>query len=143
MDLRRLLAVPDQSALASAALLLLRLACGFAFTRYGSFKIANPFGWMGPDAFAPPPLQALAALAEYGGGFAWILGLFTPVASFAIACTMAVASWTHLAMRGDPFVNLTGGTGADKAVIFGCLALVLMCVGPGRYSLDRRLFGRR
>jgi len=143
MDVRKWFAVPDQSVSASVALLVLRVATGYAFTRYGSFKIANAFGWMGAESWAPPPLQALAALAEYGGGFAWILGLLSPLASFGIACTMAVASFTHLVTRGDPFVSLTGGVAADKAVIFGCVALVLLFAGPGRYSLDRRIFGRR
>jgi putative oxidoreductase len=131
------------SPFADAALLLLRVVAGLAFMIHGWPKIQNPFGWMGPEPFAPAIFQALAALAEFGGGLAWILGLLTPLASLGIACTMAVAVGTHAFMRGDPFVSLTGGSSYELAAIFFCIALLLMAMGPGRFSLDRKLFGIR
>lgn len=143
MDIRRSLSVPGTSGGVSVALLLMRVVSGYAFTQYGMNKIAHPFDWMGPNAFAPPPLQALAAIAEFGGGIAWILGLLSPLASLGIACTMTVAMVSHIYLRGDPFVSLTGGPAYDKAAVYFCVALVLMCAGPGRFSLDRRLFGHR
>ena len=35
-------------------------------------------------AAVPGALQALAAVAEFGGGLCWVLGALTPLASFLI-----------------------------------------------------------
>lgn len=88
---------------------------------------------MGPDAGMSAVLQALAALSEFGGGIAWILGLLTPIASLGIAFTMAVAVARH-ALRHDPFIG-----GYELAAVYLCVALTLLLAGPGRYSLDRAL----
>jgi len=98
---------------------------------------------MGPEGFAPPVFQALAAVSEFGGGLAWILGLVTPLACLGIASTMAVAFSFHTFMRGDPFVSKTGGPSSELAAVYFCIALLLIALGPGRFSLDRRLFGPR
>ncbi len=143
MNLKNLFSVPEQPAFADLALLVTRLVAGLAFMFHGSVKIQNPFGWMGPDGFAPPVFQALAAVSEFGGGLAWILGLLTPLASSGIACTMAVAFSTHAFMRGDPFVSMAGGPAYEPASVYFCFALLLIALGPGRLSLDRWLFGRR
>lgn len=143
MGMRRLFSVPEHSTFSDLALLLIRVVVGLAFMLHGWGKIQNPFGWMGPDAFAPGALQALAALSEFGGGLAWILGLLTPLASLGIACTMAVAFSTHAVLRGDPFVSMTGGPSSELAAVFFCIALLLIATGPGRLSLDRKLFGPR
>ncbi|MCL4235125.1 MAG: DoxX family protein [Deltaproteobacteria bacterium] len=142
MKWKRLFETPEQSAAASGALLLLRVVGGSAFMIHGWNKIQNPFGWMGPDAFAPSLFQALAALSEFGGGLAWILGLFTPLASLGIACTMIVAAWTHAVTRGDPFVG-KGGPSWELAALYFCIAVVFMAAGPGRNSLDHKIFGGR
>src|SRR6266511_1047602 len=73
----------------SLGLLAVRVAAGSAFMFHGWSKIKDPFGWMGDKV--PGVLQAAAAVAEVGGGLAWILGLLTPVFSFLILCTMSVA----------------------------------------------------
>jgi len=138
MSLRRILSVPELPPYGHGALLVLRLVAGIAFMLHGWGKIQNPFGWMGEDAFAPGLFQGLAALSEFGGGLAWALGLLTPVASLGIVPTMVVAVYVHAGMRGDPFVG-----GWELAAVYLCIALVLMTVGPGRYSLDRKLFGAR
>jgi putative oxidoreductase len=97
---------------------------------------------MGPEAFALGIFQALAALSEFGGGLAWILGLLTPLASLGAACTMVVAVWVHAVLKGDPFVAM-GGPSYELASLFLVISLVLMFVGPGRYSLDSTFFGKR
>jgi putative oxidoreductase len=142
MDFKTYFSVPTHQALADASLLLLRFVAGIAFMLHGWGKIQNPFGWMGPDAFAPGFLQALAALAEFGGGLAWIIGLLTPLASLGIACTMAVAAYMHAIMNGDPFVSV-GGPSWELAALYFCIAVLLIAVGPGRFSLDRPIFGSR
>ena len=142
MDFKKLFSVPGDSAFGDFSLLLLRFVAGLAFMFHGWGKIQNPFGWMGPDGFAPGFLQALAAIAEFGGGLAWILGLLTPLASLGIASTMVVAFSMHAIMRGDPFVA-KGGPSYEVAVLYFCVALVLFAIGPGRLSLDGQIFGRR
>jgi putative oxidoreductase len=126
--------VPDRSSL---ALFLLRLLVGVAMMIHGWSKIQSPFDWMGPDAVVPGFLQALAALAEFGGGLAWILGLVMPLASLGIAITMAVAVYFHAVVRGDPFV---GQSSYELAAVYFVVALLFLLTGPGRYSLDHKIF---
>ena len=133
-----------QSCKASAALLVLRLVAGSAFMFHGWGKMQAPFGWMGPEAPVPGFLQFLAAISEFGGGLAWILGLITPLASLGIAITMAVATCMHMLVMKDPFVATGPGMSSyEPAFVYFCVALVLMSVGPGKYSLDRKIFGER
>jgi len=143
MKIRRFITVSRHSAFVDVTLLLIRVVAGLAFTIHGWGKIQNPFGWMGPDGFAPGIFQALAAIAEFGGGLAWILGLLTPLASLGILSTMAVAFSFHAFMRGDPFVSMTGGPSSELAALYFSIALLLFAAGPGRFSLDRKLFGSR
>ncbi|HOX55979.1 MAG TPA: DoxX family protein [Candidatus Paceibacterota bacterium] len=131
------------SARVSIPLLLIRLVVGLAFMFHGYSKIRQPFGWMGPDATIPPFFQALAALAEFGGGLAWMLGVLTPLASFGLTCTMAVAVWMTAMVFHLPFVAQKGGGAVELPATFLCVALLLLLAGPGRFSLDRVLFGER
>lgn len=141
--MKRFFAVRTYPAAGNAALLLIRLVAGLAFAIHGWGKMQNPFGWMGPDAFAPGILQSLAAVSEFGGGLAWMLGFLTPLGCLGIASTMAVAVGTHTFMRGDPFVSMTGGTSSELAAVFFCVAMLLLAMGPGRFSVDRFVFGTR
>jgi len=143
MKIKKFWAIAGHSTFADVELLLIRVVAGLAFTMHGWGKMQNPFGWMGPDGFAPGIFQALAAISEFGGGLAWILGLLTPFASFGILATMAVAFWFHAFMRGDPFVSMTGGPAFELAALYFSIALLLIATGPGRFSLDRKLFGSR
>ena len=139
----RLLKPLRQPARVSAGLLLLRLVAGAAFLYHGYGKIQNPFAWMGPDAGFPGIFQALAAVSEFGGGLAWMLGLLTPLASCGLACTMTVAVWMHAAVLHDPFVALQGGRSYELASVYLCVAVLLLLAGPGRFSVDRVAFGEK
>jgi putative oxidoreductase len=98
--------------------------------------IQHPFQWMGPEAHVPGIFQALAALSEFGGGLAWILGLLTPLASLGLLFTMAYAVYFHLS-HGDPFVSMSpGGMAYQPALLFASIALLLILGGPGQFSLD-------
>ena len=125
----------------SIGLLALRVVCGLAFIHHGSMKIQNPFHWMGPDATTPAVLQALAAISEFGGGIAWVMGLLTPLACLGIFCTMSVAVWT-LVSQGDPFIGMSGPS-YELALVYWSVALALFMAGPGRYSVDHILFNGR
>lgn len=123
----------------SVSMFLLRLVVGIAFMTHGYSKIQNPFAWMGPDAVTPGVFQALAAFSEFGGGLAWIIGLLTPLAALGIASTMTVAVFTHAILKGDPFVGKGGSY--ELALTYLCIAILLICAGPGKISLDRKFFG--
>ncbi len=134
--------VNSQPKCASTALFIVRLIAGVAFALHGWGKIQAPFGWMGPEAPIPGILQALAAISEFGGGIAWIVGLLTPLASLGIFFTMSFAVFTHAVQRGDPFVG-QGGPSYELALVYWGIAVLLMVVGPGKYSLDSKVFGEK
>jgi putative oxidoreductase len=127
---------------ASAGLLPLRVAMGLAFVFHGWPKIQNALGWMGAEAPVPGFLQALAAVAEFGGGIALALGLLTRVAAVGILCVMITALATVHIPHGDPFVGKPGQHSAEPATVYLCCAVLFLVIGPGRFSLDALLFGR-
>ncbi len=126
-----------------AMLFLIRLVIGLAFLHHGWGKIQHATVWMGPDSPVPGFFQFLAALSEFGGAIAWILGLLTPLGALGIACTMAVAVSMHRFVLGDPFVNPTGGHSYELAAAYLLVALLLLIAGPGRLSIDRLVFGEK
>lgn len=130
------LSAPAYSLPADLALLLMRLVVGSAFIIIGWGKIQHPASWMGPDSSFPGFFQALAAISEFCGGIALILGLLTRLAGFGIACTMIVAVYMHKFSFGDPFVNLTGGGSYQQAATYGVVAILMLAAGAGRFSLD-------
>jgi putative oxidoreductase len=139
MKLDRLFVRPPLSKAASATLLVLRLVSGAAFMHHGFHKIQHPFSWMGADSAMPGFLQALAAISEFGGGFAWMIGFLVPVASLGIFCTMVVAVGRHFS-HGDSFVGKGGSY--ELALVYACVAALLFVAGPGRFALDASWMGR-
>lgn len=125
----------------SLALLILRLIAGIAMMLHGWGKIQNPMAWQGPDSTTPGIFQLLAAVSEFGGGLAWVIGLLTPLASFGIACTMVVAAYTHAIIMGQPFVGRDGSY--ELASIYFAIAVLLMVAGPGKFSIDDLIRNRR
>lgn len=127
----------------AVGLLLLRVFAGVALMMHGWPKIQAPFSW---TKGIPGPLQAAAALSEFGGGLALALGFLTPLAAFGIACTMGVAAM--MAHGSDPFMasnrkGLPHVASKEPALTYLAMALLLMLIGPGRISLDWLLFGSR
>lgn len=122
-------------------LLVLRVMIGTAFLFHGGGKIKDPLHWMDgmPGNHPPPILQAVAAVTEFGGGLALILGLLTPLAALGIAATMAVALATVHIPHGDPFVA-HGGASAEPAAVYLAMMIMFLLVGPGTLSLDALLF---
>lgn len=127
----------------AVGLLIFRLVVGFAFILHGMSKIQNPMHWMDKMPGAPPGfLQALAAISEFGGGIALILGLLTPLAALGIACTMAYAlAKVHLP-HGDAFVA-PGKPNFETPAFYLATMVMLILTGPGALSLDAQLFGRK
>ncbi|MGE5698489.1 MAG: DoxX family protein [Deltaproteobacteria bacterium] len=137
----KVFAIRDLPVEVDLILLFIRLVVGYAFMLHGWGKIQNPLGWMGPTSSVPGIFQALAAISEFGGGMALISGFLTRLGAFGIACTMIGAVYMHSAVLGDPFVNLKGGRAYELAAVFLVIAVFFVISGPGRFSLDRMVFG--
>ena len=145
IQIKRIFQPVSQPAFASIALLLLRLIVGAAFVLHGWGKIQTPFSWMPPEApvHIPGFFQFLAAISEFGGGIALILGLLTRLGAFGIGCTMTVAVHMHMIVRHDPFVSRGGGSSYELALVYLGIAILMLALGPGKFSLDKKIFGER
>jgi putative oxidoreductase len=142
--MRKILYTSGVGCCGSIGLLLLRVVMGAAFMFHGWPKIHNPFAWMDAHGSSgiPAALQAAAAVSEFGGGAALILGLLTPLAALGIACTMATAlGMVHLRM-GHAFVaSRPGQPSYELAAVYLAAAILFLLAGPGKLSLDAWLFG--
>ena len=127
----------------STAILPLRLVVGAAFILHGWPKIQNPTGWMGNDASMSAAIQALVAVAEFGGGIALVLGLLTRLASLGIAAVMVGALATYHVPSGHPFVGKPGAPSCELAAVYLACALQFLLLGGGRFALDWMIFHRR
>lgn len=114
---------------AGAALLLLRVAAG----GYALFLGAT---WLGRPGASEGWLFANAAVAA-AAGLCLVIGLLTPV-SAALAGTATLAL-LFLAEAGASIATV----GFDTAMLVATDALALALIGPGAFSADAALFGRR
>ena len=123
----------------SLGLLVLRLVAGTAFILHGWPKIQHPTSWFGTGI--SPILQLAAALAEFGGGIALILGFLTSIATSLIAIDMLFALFLVHLPKHQPFVNSGPGGSFEMPLLYFAVMVALLATGPGRYSLDAVLFG--
>jgi putative oxidoreductase len=79
--------------------------------------------------------MAAAALAELIGGALVLLGLFTRLGAFALACTMLTA------VVGVHWGSFFMPTGFEYALALLGMCVALLVEGGGRASLDERLQG--
>jgi uncharacterized membrane protein YphA (DoxX/SURF4 family) len=79
---------------------------------------------------ADGPVPPLPMLAQTIGGGLLLIGLWTPVA--AIVCSLA-----------EVWLAILAGPGAGMHVAHAAISLSLALLGPGAWSLDCRLYGRR
>jgi putative oxidoreductase len=127
---------PPRWASVDLALLILRLGIGISFVFvYGWAKISGGAGtWadLGSNVAIfgvtvwPTFWGFMAALTEFGGGLLLMLGLFFRPALVFLLVTMVVATASHLAAGEGPW------HATEMATVF----VVLLLLGPGRYSLD-------
>ena len=105
-------------------LLLLRLLTAVALIHFG---IAGVLA-------SPPLITVVLQIAGIGAGLLLLIGLWTPVAG-ALAAIVKV--WIALSRccshSDDPWIP----------IVQAVLSAVLAMVGPGAWSIDARLFGRR
>ena len=113
---------------------------GIAFLFHGYGKIVDIAGFA-TELGLLYPIAAAAAYVQFGSGLLLVLGLLTPAAGLALAGTMAVAT-SQLMGRGEPFVSPHGHSWEASSFYFvSNVALILL--GPGLYSVDWLIFGRR
>ena len=125
------------------AILILRIIPSFyMFYYHGLKKISSTtsWEWLGKAAMSVIGIEFgyiyfgfLAALSE--GVLVWLvfLGIFTRLSSLFIILTMFFASSYHL----------VDGESAESALIYLTIYLVIFILGPGRYSLDEKLFSTK
>ena len=125
----------------------LRLALAAVFLGHGAQKVLGSFGGHGlsewtsgaaPFSFMRPAWLwlGLAAFSELIGGILVLLGLFTRVGAFFIACTMLTAV---LGPHWPQGFIAKGGYEYPLVLLAMCLALVIG--GGGQASVDRALTG--
>ena len=115
--------------MAGISLLLLRAVLGLAVVTEGAFYV------IGPNSTAAAWLAGLLAISM---GILLIIGFLTP-----IACMLAGLAGIGLALSllPAPASNLWN---SKIAVIFGLAILeAILGLGPGAFSVDARVFGRR
>ena len=90
----------------------------------GDLSFANPIG------IGEAPTLVLAVFSEFLAPLFILIGFKTKIFSFFPAATMFVAAFiVHLS---DPFAR------KEKAILFLIGFIVIMMMGPGKYSIDRK-----
>lgn len=103
-----------------SGLLLLRLVVGILLLHDGIAAL------MGTPHALSVWLQVIAA----GGGVFLLAGLWTPVAGVLLAVT-------------ELGIVLTGTDQLRNTILLATIGIVLAILGPGVWSIDARLFGRK
>jgi putative oxidoreductase len=128
------------------ATLPLRIALGAVFIAHGAQKVFGAWGGPGwakftaadaPFGFMRPAWlwMAAAALAELVGGALVLLGLFTRLGAFVLACTMLTA------IVGVHWGAFFMPRGFEYAFALLGAAVALLIEGGGQASIDKRLQG--
>jgi putative oxidoreductase len=81
-----------------------------------------------------PVLRLLPPLVAAGGGILLLVGLWTPVAGIAIAIGQV---WNTLSPR------VSQQEGPWIGIVLAVLSAGIALLGPGAWSIDAHLFGRR
>jgi putative oxidoreductase len=127
------------------ALLIARIALGVVFIAHGAQKLftygltgtAEAFAGMGIPA--PHAASLFAAVVEFAGGAALVLGVGVPVAGLLLVLDMLGALVLVHASNG---VFVDNG-GFELVAALGAGALVLATAGAGRWSVDHLIAAHR
>jgi uncharacterized membrane protein YphA (DoxX/SURF4 family) len=107
-----------------AGLLLLRLLTAVALVHFGIDDVLA----------APPATTFVLHIVGIGAGILLLAGLGTPLAgTLAAIVNLWIALSRYFSDSGDPWI----------AIVQATLGAVLAMVGPGAWSIDARLFGRK
>jgi uncharacterized membrane protein YphA (DoxX/SURF4 family) len=106
-------------------LLVLRGAAGLTVIGHGVARLAGAPG---------ATLETGSAALSIASSVAVLVGLFTPGSAMLLAATVG---WLSFPTHADTLLSAT----AAALLIADAVAIAL--VGPGAFSIDARLFGRR
>jgi putative oxidoreductase len=107
-----------------AGLLLLRLLTGPALIHFGFASLRQ----------GPPLATVVLQIIGIGAGILLLVGLWTPLAGgLAATVKVCIAFLRYFSHSGDPWIP----------ILQAVLSAVLAMVGPGAWSIDARLFGRK
>lgn len=137
-----------QSKLHDVGLLLIRVLPGVVFAYHGAQKVFGAFGGSGMEGFVgflssmnvPMPVVSAwaAALTEFLGGVALILGLGVRLVGWPLMFTMLVAAFM---VHGKAFSAQNNGMEYPLTLAFVAAGLAL--TGAGRISLDALIRPRK
>jgi len=130
----------------------LRIALGIVILPHG---LQKAFGWFGGGGVAgtltyftekvgvPTPLAVVVILTETLGAVALLSGCFTRIAAFAIGFEMLVAALLVHLPRGFfmNWYNKPQGEGYEFHILAVGIAIALVALGGGRFSVDRVIAG--
>jgi len=128
--------------------MILRLALGVVMFAHGSQKVLGWFGGPGLNKtlamftqgmHIPMVVAWLPIIAEFLGGLGLIFGFLTRLSAFAIGVDMLVAV-LMIHIHNGFFMNWMGnqkGEGFEYHILAIAIALALMMMGGGCWSLDR------
>lgn len=138
---------PPPDSRSSIGLLIARVAAGLMVAPHGFYKamggVSMLAGGLEKGGMPAPTLLAwCATLAELVGGLLMVLGLGARLAAASVAFTLTVA-WL-LVHRGDiSKIGAQGGPAFEYPFLLSMVALAIAIAGPGMYSIDAKLFGKR
>jgi uncharacterized membrane protein YphA (DoxX/SURF4 family) len=111
-------------------LLLLRAAVGAALAVWGAIHVG--------DLQSAEPWMRAVGVAELGVAVALLIGFATPIAgALAVSVAVGVALTAARAVSAVEYDDLI------VPIIVAVVATSVVLLGPGAFSLDARLFGRR
>jgi putative oxidoreductase len=116
------------------ALLVLRIVLGAIMIAHGYHKVFGGFHHhmeMVGSLGIPSWMAYLSAGAEFFGGIAIVLGLFTRFCSAALVIEMGVAIWKVHFKNG-----LTGPAGYEFPLSLAAIALALVCFEGGPWGFN-------
>jgi putative oxidoreductase len=140
--IKKILAPGNDSALGSFSLLVLRLWLGLAmFFIHGLDKLSHfsDYATKFPDpiGIGVKPGLALVTIAETLGAILLVLGLLSRLGALMLAIDMGVAFFMVHKMA----VGMAAHSG-ELAFIYLAGYITLLLAGPGRFSIDKALFGK-
>ena len=134
----------DSGSYLHIGILILRIGLGIMMMLHGYPKLfGGPEMWadlgtasqsIGID-FAPVFFGFMASITEFFGGLFLILGLFFRPSLALLVMVMIVAAASHIS-AGDEFTDTSHSI--ELAIVF----ISMLFIGPGNYSLDKKLNSR-